>query len=187
APRGLGVAIQAIREVRRRLPRARLVIIGAGRDEGRFKAEAAQAGVTEGVEFRGWMDYEDALAYLARGDVGLVPHHVTDSAQTTTPNKLLDYMPLGKPVLVSNARPTERIVREEGCGLVFPDRDAAALAEAIVALSYPPVREACGQRGREAIRRRYNWEADERRLLAAVSDTAGGLGARPGAPPPPGR
>ena len=173
APRGLGVAIQAMRDVRRRMPRARLVIIGAGRDEGRFRAEADRAGVADGVDFLGWMDYEDALTYLSRCDVGLVPHHVTESWQTTIPNKLFDYMSLGKPVLVSNARPTERVVREEGCGLVFPDRDASALAEAIVALGDAAVREACGRRGRDAIRRRYNWEADERRLLTAIATTAG--------------
>jgi glycosyltransferase involved in cell wall biosynthesis len=140
--------------------------------------------VSNGVEFRGWMDYEDALTYLARCDVGLVPHHVTESWQTTIPNKLFDYMSIGKPVLVSNARPAERIVREEGCGLVFPDRDAGALAEAIVALADPAVREACGQRGRDAIRRRYHWEADERRLLAAISNTVGLRPSRGAAPVP---
>jgi glycosyltransferase involved in cell wall biosynthesis len=59
-------------------------------------------------------------------------------------------------------------VTEERCGLVFRDRDAQALAEAIVALGDPAVRAACGQQGRAAIRERYNWEADERRLLRAI-------------------
>lgn len=170
APRGLGVVIQAMREVRRRLPRARLVVLGAGRDEGQFRDEVSRAGVTDAVEFRGWVEYGEALAFLSQCDVGLVPHHVTESWQTTIPNKLFDYMSIGKPVIVSNARPTERIVTEERCGLVFPDRDVAALAEAIVSLSDPAVREACGRRGREAIVRRYNWEADERRLLAAIRE-----------------
>ena len=173
APRGLGVAIQAMREVRRRLRGARLVVIGSGRDEGRFREEARRAGVSEAVEFRGWMDYGDALAYLARCDVGLVPHHVTESWQTTIPNKLFDYMSIGKPVIVSNARPTERIVTEERCGLVFRDRDVAALAEAIVAMGDPAVREACGRRGRDAIARRYNWDVDERRLLGAIREVMG--------------
>jgi len=168
APRGLGTAIRAMREVRRRLPRARLVVIGSGRDEAQFQEEARRAGVTDCVNFLGWRDYRDALADLARCDVGLVPHHATASWQTTIPNKLFDYMSLGKPVIVSNARPTERIVTEERCGLVFADQDPGALAEAIVAMGDPAVREACGRRGREAIERRYNWEADERRLLAAV-------------------
>jgi glycosyltransferase involved in cell wall biosynthesis len=178
-PRGLGTAIRAMREVRRQLPRARLVIIGSGRDEERFREEARIAGVTDCVEFRGWVEYGEALACLSRCDVGLVPHHATESWQTTIPNKLFDYMSIGKAVIVSNARPTERIVAEEGCGLVFRDRDATALAEAIVALGDPTLREACGGRGREAVRRRYNWEADERRLLGAIRHMVG-------APPRPG-
>jgi glycosyltransferase involved in cell wall biosynthesis len=173
APRGLVEAIQAMREVRQRLPRARLVVIGAGRDEGRFRAEANRAGVTGCVEFRGWLEYPEALAELARCDVGLVPHHVTESWQTTIPNKLFDYMSLGKPVIVSNARPAERIVREERCGIVYRDRDVAALADAIVAMGDADRRAACGQRGREAIVRRYNWEIDEQRLLGAIGTVLG--------------
>ena len=171
-PRGLGTAILAMREVRRQLPRARLLVIGSGRDEGFFREQARAAGVAECVEFRGWVPYAEALAHLSRCDVGLVPHHVTESWQTTIPNKLFDYMSLGKAVIVSNARPTERIVTQERCGLVFPDRDATALAEAIVALRDPSVREKCGRRGREAVHRRYNWEADEPRLLGAIRHVA---------------
>jgi glycosyltransferase involved in cell wall biosynthesis len=170
APRGLGTAIRAMGEVRRRLPLARLVVIGSGRDEERFREEARIAGVA------GWVEYREALGYLSRCDVGLVPHHATESWQTTIPNKLFDYMSLGKAVIVSNARPTERIVSEERCGLVFRDRDATSLAEAIVAMRDPAVREACGRRGREAVRRRYNWEADERRLLGAIRGVTDHLG-----------
>jgi glycosyltransferase involved in cell wall biosynthesis len=178
APRGLGTAIQAMREVRRRLPRARLRVIGSGRDEGLFREQARQAGVTDCVEFLGWLEYRQALSVLTRCDVGLVPHHATASWQTTIPNKLFDYMSLGKPVIVSSARPTERIVTEERCGLVFKDQDAAALAEAIVSMGDPAVSEACGRRGREAIVRRYNWEADERRLLGAIRMVADPIAAR---------
>jgi glycosyltransferase involved in cell wall biosynthesis len=168
APRGLDTAIQAMKQVRHRVPGARLVVIGSGRDERALHAEAQQAGVTDRVEFLGWRDYGEALSYLTRCDVGLVPHHATRSWQTTIPNKLFDYMSLGKPVIVSSARPTQRIVNEERCGLVFQDRDPASLAEAIVTMSDPAVRRAFGARGREAIVRRYNWEADERRLLGVM-------------------
>src|SRR5262249_9526668 len=167
-PRGLGTAIRAMREVRRRLPRVRLVVIGSGRDEELFKQQARAAGVADSVEFRGWVEYGQALRYIATCDVGLVPHHATASWNTTIPNKLCDYMSLRKPVIVSNAKPTERIVAEEQCGLVFSDRDASALAEAIVALADPLVREECGRRGREAVCRRYNWKTDERSLLRAL-------------------
>lgn len=181
APRGLGTAIQAMREVRRRLPHARLVVIGSGRDEEQFREQARQAGVADCIEFLGWIEHRQALSVLARSDVGLVPHHATASWQTTIPNKLFDYMSLGKPVIVSDARPAARIVTEERCGLVFRDRDAASLAEAIVALGDPAVRAACGRRGRDAIECRYNWEADERRLHGAIRQVTGVVGHEPAA------
>jgi len=167
-PRGLGTAIVAMREVRRRLPNARLVVIGSGRDGELFQEQARSAGVADCVEFRGWVEYRRALGCISSCDIGLVPHHATASWQTTIPNKLFDYMSLGKPVIVSNARPTARIVTEERCGLVFPDRDPTGLANAIVALSDPSLRHMYGSRGREAVGRQYNWEIDERRLLGAI-------------------
>jgi glycosyltransferase involved in cell wall biosynthesis len=178
APRGLGTAIQAMRQVRRRLPLTRLVVIGTGRDERHFREQVQQAGLTDCVEFRGWLDYPQALSVLQGCDVGLVPHHATASWQTTIPNKLFDYMSLGKPVIVSSARPTERIVIDEQCGLVFAERDPVALAEAMLVMSDPAVRAACGRRGREAIVRRYNWEADERRLLGAIRMVTDPIGER---------
>jgi len=132
--------------------------------------------VSDAVEFLGWLEYRQALGVLTRCDVGLVPHHATASWQTTIPNKLFDYMSLGKPVVVSDARPTARIVTEERCGVVFRDRDPASLAEAIVALTDPTARVACGDRGRAAIQRRYNWEAEERRLHAAIQRVTGTVG-----------
>jgi glycosyltransferase involved in cell wall biosynthesis len=183
-PRGLGTAIQAMRDVRCRLPGARLVVIGSGRDEPAFREEARQAGVDDVVEFLGWLDYREALTRLRRCDVGLVPHHATASWQTTIPNKLFDYMSLGKPVIVSDARPTRRIVTEEGCGLVFRDRDIRALADAIVAMGDPAFRDECGRRGQDAIRRRYNWEVDEQRLLTAVRQVTGPAGGRVDEPLP---
>jgi len=170
--RGLGTVLGALRELRHLRPRVRLVVIGSGRDERHFREEAGRLGVSDRVEFRGWLDHHEALAAVAACDVGLVPHHVTESWQTTIPNKLFDYMAMGKPVIVSNARPTERIVTSERCGAVFADRDTSGLAEAIVAVADRGLREEYGRRGRAAVRRTYNWETDERRLLDAVRRVA---------------
>ena len=56
---------------------------------------------------------------FGRADVGLTPHYSTPHGTVRFLNKLFDYMMLGLPVIVSNARPTARIVEEVGCGEVF--------------------------------------------------------------------
>jgi glycosyltransferase involved in cell wall biosynthesis len=171
-PRGLETAIRAIYEVRPVLPEIKLVIIGSGRDERYFKELTHALGLAEHIQFVGWLDYRDAIDLVAAGDIGLVPHHATASWNTTIPNKLFDYMSLGKPVIVSNAIPPERIVTEENCGVVFPEKDSRRLADAIVKLSEPGVRKELGRRGKEAVMRKYNWSADEERLFRAVEKVA---------------
>ena len=169
--RGLDTAIQAIQEVRQCLPHIRLIILGSGRDEDYLKSLSIKLNLTHHVQFLGWIDYEDAIAYISCADIGLVPHHATASWNTTIANKLFDYMSMGKPVIVSNAAPTERIVMDEQCGIVFKDRDPKSLAEAIIKLSDRNTQECQGKRGRDAVRRKYNWGVDENRLLTAIEAT----------------
>jgi glycosyltransferase involved in cell wall biosynthesis len=167
-PRGLETAIRAIHKVRPVLPEIKLVIVGSGRDEGYFKALVKELRLTENVQFLGWLEYREAIDHVASADIGLVPHHATASWNTTIPNKLFDYMSMGKPVIVSNARPTERIVTEENCGIVFNEQDPKALGDAILRLSDQSVRESQGERGKDAVIKKYNWSVDEERLFRAL-------------------
>jgi glycosyltransferase involved in cell wall biosynthesis len=128
----------------------------------------AQLELQDSVQFLGWLDYTKAIEVIKECDIGLVPHHATESWNTTIPNKLFDYMSMGKPVIVSNAKPTERIVREEGCGLVFEDQNAEDLSRVILEMQHESVREEMGRNGRQAVATKYNWAVDEERLLKAL-------------------
>lgn len=167
-PRGIETAIRAIATVRMKIAGVRLLIVGSGRHERDFRALVEQLNLQKQVQFLGWLDYVAAIRVIDESDIGLVPHHATESWNTTVPNKLFDYMSKGKPVIVSNAKPVERIVREEQCGIVFQEQDSEDLARAIVTLEPELVRTAMGRRGRDAIARKYNWSVDEQRLYLAL-------------------
>ena len=166
--RGIETAIRAIPLVRKRLPHVKLVIVGSGRHEADFKQVVAQLGLQDSVQFLGWLDYTKAIEVIKECDIGLVPHHATESWNTTIPNKLFDYMSMGKPVIVSNAKPTKRIVQEEKCGKVFEEQNAEDLSRAILELENEFVRKEMGRNGREAVATKYNWAVDEERLLKAL-------------------
>jgi glycosyltransferase involved in cell wall biosynthesis len=144
------------------------VIVGSGRHEADFKQIAAELGLQDSVQFLGWMDYTKAIEVIKECDIGLVPHHATESWNTTIPNKLFDYMSMGKPVIVSDAKPTKRIVQEERCGMVFEDQNAEDLSRMILRLEDALVREEMGRNGRKAVTTKYNWAVDEERLLKAL-------------------
>lgn len=175
APRGLGVVIDAVaRCVARNVP-LHLTVIGSGRERERFERQAAALGLgPDVIKFHGYVQNAEALRLVSQADVGIVPHQATESWNTTIPNKLFDYMAAGLAIITSDAKPAARIVKETGTGEVYHWGSPDELADAIERLQDPALRAACGDRGRAAIRDRYNWEADTARMLAALERAVAG-------------
>jgi glycosyltransferase involved in cell wall biosynthesis len=166
--RGIDTAIEAVALLRDRGDYARLSIIGSGPNIERHRELARTLGVTDRVVVTGRLGFAKVEAIMAEANVGLIPHYSTRAWNSTIPNKLFDFMAMGKPVVVSNCRPTARIVDEEQCGIVFKERDVEDLAAAIAAVKDARQRRRFGERGREAFLSRYNWAVDEQRLFASV-------------------
>lgn len=166
--RGIDVTIQAVRHLKDQEFLANLAVIGDGPNLNKFRDMAKQLGVADRVTFTGRLSFSRVQDIVARSDVGLIPHYATDAWNTTMPNKLFDYMSSELPVIVSDAKAMARIVREEGCGEVFNDRDPYDLARCIRDLMDPTVRQRLGQRGQAAIRRRYHWDYDSDVLLKTL-------------------
>ena len=174
APRGLGVVIEALSRAIARGIAVRLTIIGDGRDRAVFERQVRDLGLSPtAVQFLGHVPNAEALRLVARADIGLVPHPADEFWNSTIPNKLFDYMAAGLAIITSDARPAARIVKETATGEVFPSGDPAGLEVAIERLCDPARRAACGERGRAAIRDRYNWESDSVRLLEALRRSTG--------------
>jgi glycosyltransferase involved in cell wall biosynthesis len=171
--RGLLESIDAIARLRDLGHRARLRLIGSGRDDALMRARAASLGLGgDTVEFLGYVQHDEALKIVAAADVGLLPHRKCESWDTTIPNKLFDYMAAGLPVVSSNAEPCARILAKTGAGEVFRSNDPADLAAALTRLLDPTRRTLLGAAGRHAIHTQYNWEKDSSVLLALVDTIA---------------
>ncbi len=167
--RGVDTLIASIPQVLRRAPRARLLVIGTGSQLDALKSQVYALEVQDAVAFLGWIPYRLTQSYLAHCDICVIPHDSTESNNTTISNKIFDYMAAGKPIVVSDSPPSARIVRSVGCGLVFPSRDPSALAEKIGQLDNSSNRLEIGKRGRDAVRREYNWGRDSQVLIQALT------------------
>jgi glycosyltransferase involved in cell wall biosynthesis len=163
--RGLEDIIRALPLVQREIPSARLFIGGFGPDEPRLQRITAQAAVTADVRFLGWVKFEDIQSYVAGSDLCLVPHVANEFINTTMPNKLFQYMALGKPVLVSDAKPLARTVRECECGYIYRSGDPHDAARTIVEAYNRRMDTTIGVRGREAVERYFTWDAAARDMV----------------------
>ena len=122
----------------------------------------------------GWQS-TDYLGPLGRAGVsetmqnaiaGLVVLHPEPNYVTSHPVKLFEYMCAGIPVIASDFPVFRSIVQGAKCGLLVDPLSPDQIAEAIQFLcTHPAEARAMGERGRLAVRSRYNWEHEEKSLL----------------------
>lgn len=155
--------------VRRRVPGARLAVVGADPPRRLVNLAADPA-----IEVTGRVP--DLRPYLARAAVGIDPLRVGAGLQ----NKVLEGMAMGLPMVITS-------VANEGIGAV-PDEevlvadDAPGFAAAVVSLLEDRARgREIGARARRLIEERWSWDAHftdlEQVMCSLVGEAPGGSGA----------
>lgn len=168
--RGLDTAIKAMPLVLEKIPETILLLVGDGNNRPELEQLARELRLENRVVFAGYQKFERIPSYIAACDAGLIPHISNPHIETTMPNKIFQFMAMGKAVIVSGTRPMMRIVNDAKCGLIFRDRDTKALAEAIVQCHDPGLRRRLGENGGQAVIRRHNWRETARALIGIYSD-----------------
>jgi glycosyltransferase involved in cell wall biosynthesis len=165
---GLEQLLEAAEILQRRGERRiRLLLVGEGSEKARLRQQAAARGLAN-VTFMDSLPKQRLATLLAGSQVGLqclAP--VPEFAEWTSPNKLMDYLAAGLPVVTNLDGQAARLLAEgpggARCGIATRPGDALAMADAMVWMAdNPALRVAMGAAGRaQAVRR---WD---RRLLAA--------------------
>ena len=129
------------------------------------------------VIHHGRVAWERLGEMLAAADVGLFlyqpnPAHLHFTGEGNT--KLFEYMGSGLPILYSDFPKLRRLIDSIGCGVAVNPTDQGEIAKALDGLYEDPVlRIAMGERGRQAVREKYNWGTEERKLLALYRKVLG--------------
>lgn len=128
--------------------------------EATFRARAMSLGVADQVEIAGPVGEERKLRLLREARVFVFPSHYPLEA---TPLAVAEAMRQGLPIVATwHAGVPEML---EGCGLLVPPRNPAALAEAVErVLAEPRLARDLGAAAREAYERGYRIDRWEERL-----------------------
>jgi glycosyltransferase involved in cell wall biosynthesis len=174
--RGLDVAIRGLKEIRRHAPGIELWIVGKGPNRALLEELAEREGVADKVRFVDWVPFEQCPSYIAAASVCLVPQPSNPFIDVTMPHKLFQYMAMGKPVVVSDARPLQRIVETTGCGEVFRSGSPTSFAQAVLRILRNGQRSRYGVNGYKAVCTLYNWRRSAEQLLSLYSELSKELG-----------
>jgi glycosyltransferase involved in cell wall biosynthesis len=126
---GIQTLVRALPHLIERIPRVEVTVLGEGEYRSDLEALSRDLGVEDSVRFPGWIAHEDVPAEIARADVGVVP----PSVPWLLPNKLFEYVAMGKPV-VAAASPSLSAVFANDCIAYFWPDDERDLARRIIEL-----------------------------------------------------
>jgi glycosyltransferase involved in cell wall biosynthesis len=161
--KGPMILIEAFALARRELTNASLRMAGSGSQEQAVRARASMLGVGDACEFPGaYTSPEDKSAFMRGLDIFVLP-----TLAEGTPNSIIEAMAHGLPVIASAVGGIPDLITPE-TGVLVPPGDAAALADAIMALaSNPELRARIGH----AARARYEQLFSPQTVLPALMDT----------------
>jgi len=111
-----------------------LVIIGAGEQAKELEEIVNGLGIQDNVVFTGLVSFSDLPRYLAIADVAINPLNPSLVSNTALPNKVLQYMASGLPVVSTRLRGLELTFGEDLSGLIF-EKDSSDVASSALRLA----------------------------------------------------
>ncbi len=104
---------------------------------------------------------------LAHSVAGLVTLHPIINYIDALPVKMFEYMVAGIPVIASNFPLWRGIIEGNQCGLCVDPLNPSEIAKAIdYILTHPAEAQRMGENGLRAVKEKYNWDIEEKKLLA---------------------
>ena len=154
--KGLGDLVQACGLLARRGVGVRLEIAGGGPLRAELEEAASRSGAS--VTFHGALPHEAVLALYRRAAVFCLPCVVASTGDRDgLPTSVLEAMALGVPVVSTDVNGLRELVVDGQTGLVVPERDPTALADALGRLLRDPaLAERLAASGRRLIESRYS-------------------------------
>ncbi len=160
--KGFKYLLQAFAQVKKAIPQARLMVVGAydKEDKAEFVLYARQHRVRD-VRFIGFVSEDDLPRYYRTCHVFCAPSTGFESFGII----LLEAMAAGKPIVASNIAGYRGVLEGGGEGLLVQPEDERRLAEALIRLlKDPALRERMGRQG-QAKAADYSWQKVAQQVL----------------------
>lgn len=133
--KGIQLIIESMPEILRRVPNAKLLIIGTGPYENALRKMVRDKGLEKSVRFLGTMQHKELFEYLPKCGIGLAtyvedPKNITVYADPTKPK---EYMACGLSVVITKVAWIAREIEKNKAGIAI-NYDKGELVKATVRL-----------------------------------------------------
>lgn len=156
--KGLKYLLEALPLVLAEQP-VRLRVVGKGDYEQEIKAQCSEMGLDAVVDFLGFVSKEELADEYASCDIFVLPAIVDSKGDTEGLGiVMIEALAHEKPVVASAVGGIGDVILSGTTGLLVPEKDPYALAQAILTLLSDPNRaEQMGRKGLQDVQARFNW------------------------------
>ncbi|HSK27744.1 MAG TPA: glycosyltransferase [Jiangellales bacterium] len=171
--KGFADLLDAVALLRDRGAPTRLELAGEGPTEPALHEQVRRSDLGELVTFRGPLPQHEVLELLRRAAAFAAPCVVADDGDRDgLPTVLLEAMAVGTPCVATPVTGIPEVVRHDETGLLVPERDPYALADALGHLVTDGARRDRLSRGARALLEESFDSADQARALHGLRDGA---------------
>ncbi len=156
--KGLRYLLEALPLVLAEQP-VRLRVVGKGLLEAEIKAQCSSLGLNAVVDFLGFVSKEELAEEYADCDIFVLPAIVDSKGDTEGLGiVMIEALAHEKPVVATTVGGIVDVIFSGTTGLLVPEKDPYALAQAILKLLWEPnLAEQMGRKGLQDVQARFSW------------------------------
>jgi glycosyltransferase involved in cell wall biosynthesis len=146
------------------------IVLGDGPVASELTCLAEKEGVSDAVRVMDPVSYEDVPDYLSAADVGILPYPNIGWLNMNSPLKLLEYLAMEKPVLLTDIPAHRAVLGDSRCAFYMGDNSPTTIANAVQKLVEEKHRlPEVGKQGRDIVLNEFTWEAQAQKLIGYVA------------------
>ena len=155
--KGLDYLLKAIKIVKNSIPNVKLIVGGKGLLLEKYRIVVDAAGLSDNIEFHGFISNEKIVEYYNRSSIFVLPS--ISSKQEGFGIVVLEAMACETPVISTDIVGVAYDVKKSNSGIIVPPKDAEKLAEAIIKILNDENLEKMGINGRKLVTDKYTWSS----------------------------
>jgi len=164
--RGLQETVKAISLLKSRYPDIVFIILGDGKAKVELESLIKELNLEKNVFLHEPVPYENVPKYIACCDIGILPFPNLNWWRVSSPLKLMEYLAMGKSVIVTNIEAHREVLNGLPCGIFIKSHNVEEIARAIERAYHRrhELRKR-GRMGREMVIRKYSWDKQAENLI----------------------
>jgi glycosyltransferase involved in cell wall biosynthesis len=133
--RGIDVILGSLKSLKSEIPNLKFVIAGTIYKGYDLIKNARKFGVEDLIDFVGWVPLEKLPSYIFSSDICVfTPPSTWKEINQTVATKIYQYIAMGKPVIVSQAKMMKEFVLENKIGFAIKDMDSTDFTKKVLEL-----------------------------------------------------